>query len=101
MTIWQTILLASTAVMVLKITGYLVPQKLVERPTPARVTNLLTIALLSGLVAVQTLGSGTHISVDARLPAVLVAAGLLALRVPFIFVIISAAVVAALIRLWT
>ena len=37
--------------------------------------------------------------VDARVPAVLVAAGLLALRQSFLVVVIAAAVVAALLRL--
>lgn len=101
MTIWQTILLASIIVLALKVTGYLVPQNLVEKPAPARITNLLTIALLSALVAVQTLGSGNHVSLDARVPAILVAAVLFALRVPFILVIIAAAATAALIRLVT
>ena len=101
MTIWHTILLASIIVLALKVAGYLVPQNLVEKPAPARISNLLTIALLSALVAVQTLGNGTSVSLDARVPAILVAAVLFALRVPFILVIIAAAVTAALIRLLT
>lgn len=100
MTVWHTILLASIAVYALKLTGYLVPPTLIERPTPSRVANLLTVALLAALVVVQTLGAGQAIVVDARVPAVIVAAGLFALRVPFIVVVIAAAVVAALLRLW-
>jgi len=100
-TIWQTIILASIAVLALKLLGYLVPSSLVEKPIPARVANLLTVALLSALIVVQTLGGGQGIEVDARVPALLVAAGLYALRVPFIVVVAAAAVVAALIRLWT
>jgi hypothetical protein len=49
---------------------------------------------------VQTLGSGQAIVVDARVPAVLVAAGLLLLRAPFLVVVAAAALVAALLRLW-
>ena len=101
MSIWQTIILASIAVLALKLLGYLVPSSLVEKPIPARVANLLTVALLSALIVVQTLGGGQGIEVDARVPALLVAAGLYALRVPFIVVVAAAAVVAALIRLWT
>ena len=101
MTIWQTIILASITVLALKLLGYLVPSSLVEKPIPARVANLLTVALLSALIVVQTLGGGQGIEVDARGPALLVAAGLYALRVPFIVVVAAAAVVAALIRLWT
>ena len=101
MTIWQTIILASIAVLALKLVGYLVPPSLVEKPIPARVANLLTVALLAALIVVQTLGGGKGIELDARVPALLVAAGLYALRVPFIIVVAAAAVVAALIRLWT
>ncbi len=99
MTVWQIVLLASIAVLAIKLVGYLIPPSWVERPTPARVANLLTIALLAALVVVQTLGAGQAIAVDARVPALLAAAGLFALRVPFIVVIIAAAAVAALIRL--
>ncbi len=99
MTLWNIVLLASVAVLALKLSGYLVPREFVERPGPARVVNLLTVALLAALVAVQTLGSGSGIALDARLPALGVAAVLLALRVPFILVILAAAVTAALLRL--
>lgn len=101
MTLWHIILIASIAVLALKLAGFLVPASLVERPTPARVATLLTVALLSALIVVQTLGAGQHIVLDARVPAILVAAGLLALRAPFIVVVIAAAAVAALVRLLT
>jgi hypothetical protein len=99
MTIWQTILLASIAVLVLKLAGYLVPPTLLEKPVPFRIASLLTVALLAALIAVQTLGTGQSVTVDARVPALIVAATLLALRVPFILVIVAAAATAALLRL--
>jgi hypothetical protein len=98
-TVWQIIILASIAVLALKLVGYLVPPSFVEKPTPARIANLLTVALLAALIAVQTLGAGQAIVFDARVPAIIVAAILFALRVPFIVVVIAAAGVAALIRL--
>jgi hypothetical protein len=99
--VWTVVLVASVIVLALKVAGYLVPQKLVERPTPARISNLLTIALLAALVATETLGSGANIVLDARVPAIAVAAVLFALRVPFIVVIVAAAVVAGLLRMLT
>lgn len=99
MTIWQIVILASIAVLAIKLVGYLVPPSLIEKPTPARIANLLTVALLSALIVVQTLGAGQAIVVDARVPALIVAAGLFALRVPFILVVAAAALVAALLRL--
>ncbi|GAA4351547.1 AzlD domain-containing protein [Microbacterium rhizosphaerae] len=100
MTLWNAVLLASIACVLLKTAGYLLPAKVLEAPRPARTADLLTVALLAALVAVQTLGQGQAIVVDARVPAVLVAAGLLMLRAPFLVVVAAAAVVAALLRPW-
>ena len=101
MTAWNVVLLASILVLALKIAGYLVPAQVLERPTPARVATLLTVALLAALVVTQTIqgGGGHPVAVDARLPAIGVAALLLAIRAPFIVVVLAAAVVAAVLRL--
>jgi Branched-chain amino acid transport protein (AzlD) len=101
MSIWQVIILASIAVLALKLLGYLVPPSLIEKPVPARIAGLLTVALLSALIVTQSIGEGQGVTVDARVPALVVAAGLFALRVPFILVIIAAAATAALIRALT
>ena len=100
MTMWTAILVAWMVCVALKTLGYLVPPKVLDAPRPARIADLLTVALLAALVAVQTLGMGQAIVVDARVPAVLVAAGLLALRAPFLVVVAAAALVAALLRFW-
>lgn len=100
MTLWNAVLVASIVCVALKTLGYLVPTRLLEAPRPARIADLLTVALLGALVAVQTLGAGQAVVIDARIPAVLVAAGLLFLRAPFLVVVAAAAVVAALLRLW-
>ncbi len=100
MSLWNAVLLASIICVALKAIGYLIPARWFEAPRPARITDLLTVALLAALVAVQTLGAGQAIVVDARIPAVLVAAGLLLLRAPFLVVVVAAALVAALLRLW-
>ncbi|MDQ8047305.1 MAG: hypothetical protein REI11_22045, partial [Patulibacter sp.] len=65
------------------------------------VAALMHDSVLAALIAVQTFGAGQSLQLDARLPAVAIAAGLYALRVPFIVVVPAAAVVAALIRLFT
>ncbi len=96
---WDVILIASVLALALKLVGFLVPATALDRPTASRVAELITVALLAGLVAVQTFGAGQAVVLDARLPAVLAAAGLFALRVPFVLVVIAAALVAALLRL--
>lgn len=98
MTLWHLILLASIAAFALKLSGYLVPASLLDRPAPARVANLTTVALLAALVATQTLASGASIALDARVPAVVLTGLLLALRAPFVVVVVAAAALAAGIR---
>lgn len=99
MSVWSAVLLAAVICLALKAIGYLVPPAVLEEPRPARVTDLLTVALLAALVAVQTVGAGQAVMVDARVPALLVAAGLLWLRQSFLVVVVAAAAVAALLRL--
>ncbi|MDZ8172135.1 AzlD domain-containing protein [Microbacterium xanthum] len=98
MTMWTAILVASIICVVWKTLGYLVPPRLLEAPRPARTADLLTVALLAALVAVQTLGDGQAVTLDARVPAVAVAAGLLLVRAPFLVVVAAAAVTASLLR---
>ena len=101
MTLWHVILLATAATLALKLAGHFVPAGFLERERPARIADLLTVALLAALIAVQTLGAGQSLVVDARVPAVIVAAALYAVRTPFIVVVAVAALVAAGIRLIT
>jgi hypothetical protein len=99
-TLWNAVLVASIISVAIKTLGYLVPPRVLEAPRPARIADLLTVGLLSALVAVQTLGAGQAVVVDARIPALLVAAGLLLMRAPFLVVVAAGALVAALLRLW-
>jgi hypothetical protein len=50
-------------------------------------------------VGIQTFVSAEGVEFDARIPALVLAAGLFYLRVPFIVVVIAAAATAALLRL--
>jgi hypothetical protein len=100
-TVWHIILLASAATLALKLAGYFVPAGFLERERPARIADLLTVALLAALIAVQTFADGQSLEIDARLPAVIVAAALFALRVPFVIVVFAAAGIAAAIRAFT
>ncbi|MDN8548561.1 AzlD domain-containing protein [Microbacterium sp. NM3R9] len=98
MTLWTGILVASIVCVALKAVGYLLPPRWFDGPRAQRTIDQLTVALLAALVVVQTLGSGTAIVVDARVPAVIAAAVLLVLRAPFLLVVVVAAGVAAALR---
>lgn len=93
-----TVLLASLAVYSWKLLGYLIPEKYVT-PFIRAFAERVTVTLLAALVVIQGLTSEGEIVFDARVPALVVAAVLLWLRVPFIWVVISGAVVAGVLRL--
>ncbi len=95
---WTAILAACAVCYAAKLAGFLAPHHWLERPEVARAAATVTVALLAALVAVQTLGSGRHLSLDARVPALAVAALLLWRRAPFIVVVVVAAAVAAGLR---
>lgn len=80
---------------VMRATGALLP----HLPTAVTErTSGLAPALLAALVAIQLTGSNGLLHLDVKVPAVLVAAGLAALRAPFIVCVIAGALVAAVLR---
>jgi hypothetical protein len=95
---WIALVAAAVIVFALKLAGHLVPKHWLAEPRVARTAALVTVALLSALVAVQTATRGNELVLDARLPALVVAAIALALRAPFIVVVLLAAVTAAVLR---
>jgi branched-subunit amino acid transport protein len=92
------VILASRVVWGLKTAGYLVPQRFVESAVMSRVAAVVTVALLASLVVSQTLQANTALTVDARLPALGVAAVLLYYRAPFLVVLLAAGFIAAGLR---
>jgi branched-subunit amino acid transport protein len=63
-----------------------------------RALDLVAVPLLAALVVVQTFGDGQRLMVDARAPALAVAALLVWRRTPFLVVVLAAAATAALLR---
>lgn len=98
MTMWGAVLLACAAAYGLKLAGYLVPPRWLEGERTSRVSALLPVALLAGLVVVQSVVDGGRLVVDARLAAVGVAVLLLMLRANFLVVVVAAAATAAGLR---
>jgi branched-subunit amino acid transport protein len=80
------------------------PVLLGGRPLPERVTSIVALlapALLGALVAVQTFGAGTALTVDARVLGVAAAGVAIWRRLPLLAVVVIAAAVTALARLAT
>jgi uncharacterized membrane protein len=97
--IWAAVLLASSGCYLLKLAGLSVPPRVLERPVVERIADLIPVALLAALVAVQVFSSGPHVVLDARAVGLAVAVGLLVLRAPFLVVVFGAALTAALLRM--
>jgi branched-subunit amino acid transport protein len=99
--LWLAVLGTGLGCYLLKLAGLSVPASVLERPLVARVADLIPVALLSALVAVQVLAGDGALVVDARLFGLAVAVALLLLRAPFLVVVFGAALAAALLRLLT
>ena len=99
--LWATVIIASVGCYLLKLAGLSVPAAWVEQPWVARVVDFVPAALLAALVAVQALASGKDLVLDGRLVGLAVAALALALRAPFIVVLVLAGAAGALVRALT
>lgn len=96
---WVAIIAAGIGCYLLKLAGLSVPPTILKRPLVARVADLVPVALLAGLVAVQVFTREQSLVLDARAAALGVAVLLLLLRAPFLVVVFGSAAVAALMRL--
>ncbi len=97
--IWGGIIITVAGCFALKYAGLSVPERVLVHPATIRAANLIPIALLGALIAVQVFADGTRLVIDARLFGLAVAAALLTLRAPFLVVVFLAALAAALARL--
>jgi hypothetical protein len=96
---WTAIVAASLGCYLLKLAGLSVPPAVLHRPVVARVADLIPVALLAALVAVQAFSAEASLVLDARVVALAFATVALLLRAPFLVVVVGAAAVAALLRL--
>lgn len=99
MSTWIWLLAACAIAFTTKFVGYLLPDAWLENPRVVHVSNAVTIGLLGSLVLLNTLATGQHLVLDARVVALAAAIIALLLRAPFIVVVIVGAAAAALVRL--
>lgn len=95
---WIAVATGSLACYALKLAGFVVPTRILDRPWVRGITALIPVALLAALTAVQAVGSDAGLAVDARLAGLGAAVIALLLRAPFIVVVGAAAAMAAALR---
>jgi branched-subunit amino acid transport protein len=100
--LWVSVIVAAVGCYLLKLAGVSLPESILNHLKVQRVAQLLPIAMLSALVAVELFDGGGHYVLDWRILAG-VAAGVVALllRRGFLVVFLVAIGVTALLRLIT
>ena len=96
---WIAVLATAAGCYVLKLAGLTVPQRILADQRVRRFTELVPVALLAALSAVQIGTNGHAFDLDpARLAGLGAAVAALLLRAPFLVVIVAAAATAAALR---
>jgi hypothetical protein len=96
---WLAVMLGSAGCYALKLAGVSVPRGILTNVRVRRIAELLPVALLATLVAVQTFTTGTRLTVDARAAGLAAAFLTVLVRAPFLVVVAVAVAVTALVRL--
>lgn len=96
---WTAVLVLSGAAYALKLLGFLLAGRVDPQAAERWGLELLVVPVLAALIIVQTVDGGEEIVVDARLPALVVAAILVWRKVPLLLVVLAAGGTAALLRL--
>ncbi|TMQ91609.1 AzlD domain-containing protein [Actinomadura soli] len=100
MSVWVAVIATGLGCYALKLGGLVTPQRLLDDPRVRRFTELVPVALLTALIAVQALADGRTLEFDAaRMAGLGAAVAALLLRAPFLVVLVVAAGVAAGLRL--
>ncbi len=94
---WIATIGTSVLAFLIKYSGTLIPNKVLESEMVRKINALLPIAMLSALVAVQAFANKKELMIDHRAAGLVVAAIALKLKAGFPVVVGSAALVSALI----
>lgn len=99
MSVWLPVIATSAGCYALKLAGLTVPRGILDRPQVRRFAELIPVAVLAALCAVQALANGMALTLDGpRLAGLAAAVAALMKRAPFIVVLVVAAAVTAGLR---
>jgi branched-subunit amino acid transport protein len=98
--VWWAVALVCAGCYALKLAGLAAPRRVLDHPGVRRFAELVPVALLAALIAVQTFTGAGRLEFDpARTAGLAAAVVALLLRAPFLVVLGVAALVTALLRL--
>lgn len=92
---WAALLLLAAGSYALKAAGPMLVGDRELSPEVSRLLALVAVPLLAALIVVQTFADGRSLTIDARVPALVVAAVLVWRKAPFLVAVLAAAVTAA------
>lgn len=95
---WTALLLLAVGSYALKAAGPLLVGERHLSPNTQRLPALVAVPLLAALIVVQTVADAQELAIDARVPALAVAAVCVWRRAPFLVTVLAAAATAALLR---
>lgn len=95
MKLWLAVLIACAGCAALKLAGFVVPSRLLESSVARRILEALPVTLLSALIAVSVFATGNHLTLNSRAAGLAVALMLVAIRAPFLVVVVAACATAA------
>ncbi|CAB4543445.1 MAG: AzlD domain-containing protein [Actinobacteria bacterium] len=93
---WIAVIGSSALAFAIKVLGASVPESVLSHPRILRINNLVPVALLTALVAVNTFADKTKLVIDNRALGMAAAIVLLIAKAPFPVVVLGAALTSAL-----
>jgi branched-subunit amino acid transport protein len=94
-TLWVAVVVSSLGCAAFKQLGQVVPARWLQGARVRSFVDVLPVALLSALIAVSTFATGSRLVLDSRAAGLLAAVVLVAVRAPFLVVVVAACGVAA------
>lgn len=95
---WTAVVIASLGAYLEKLAGFLLPARFLNSRAVRHTAELLPVALLAAIVAVQALTSGRAIMLDARVPGMAVAFILIWKRANFLVMVVLSMLTTAAVR---
>lgn len=96
---WWAVLALCLSAYALKALGIVLADRIPRSALTGGALDVVVVPVIAALIVVQTLDGGREIAIDARLPALVVAAVLIWRKAPILVIVLAAGAAAALLRL--